>query len=74
MKVMPLAITLSGGECIDHVGFGLVYREIFSFGYDEGGTSTSISFDLWNFLTIFIVVFIIILVLKIVIVKIKSKK
>ena len=75
METMPLAITIVGGECIDHVGFGLLYEEIFSYStFDTGGVSKHIMFYGVNFLTTFVVIFIILLILKIIINKVKSKK
>ena len=74
IKSIPLAKTISGGEYIGHVGFGILFEEIFAFDVDSGTTTTNISFSFVNFLLTFVVLFVIVFVISVIISKIKSKK
>ena len=75
--ILPLSITIPGGEVITYVGFGVVLDKIFVLGLPNsnvGGSSYNISFDIINLLITFVLVFIITLIIVTIINKIKNKK
>ena len=74
-KFAPFTIAISGGEVIDHVGFGINFLEIFSISpqTESGGILTNIQFDLISLLVSFIIMFVVILIIKTIISKINKK-
>ena len=71
---LPLAKRLVGGECIEHIGFGVRLLEIFSFSREgSGGTSYKISFDFISILIPLVVIFVLALVIGIIVDKAKNK-
>ena len=73
-KFAPFTLTISGGEAIEHVGFGIDFLEIFSMSAstESGGISTNVQFDLISLLVSFSIMFVVILVVKNIIGKIKK--
>lgn len=76
INTIPLGISFAGGDCIEHIGFGIYMIETFVFGLKEEfvGTSTSIEFNLISLLVPLILIFIITFVIMIIISKRNNNK
>ena len=73
---LPFSISFAGGECIEHIGFGINLLEIFSFSNVDEIVSNnySISFDFISIIVPFVVLFIVLFIIFYIIYKIKTKK
>ena len=68
----PLTISFSGGDVIEHIGFGIDFLEISPLSLNSE-VITKIELDFLNLIQSFILLFIIILIIKIIFYKIKKK-
>ena len=70
---MPLAKSLTGGDCIEHIGFGIEILETFPLTTSGEMSSTyNISFHLTSLIIPIIVLFIVILLIEVLIDKFKK--
>ena len=65
-KIAPLTHRISGGDIIEHKGFGIDFAKIYSNSPQarNGGVSTSIKFDFISLLVSYIIVFVVVLIIK----------
>lgn len=68
-NMLPLSKSIAGGECIEHIGFGVSLLEIFVMSVSPTSATTSyeISLDLVSFVIPLIVVFLVALLIKVII-------
>ena len=71
-NVVPFSISLSGGEVVQYIGFGILLDKFYFFSVD-GGISYNISFNLLSFVISFILIFIIVLLIKMIVNKFINK-
>ena len=62
-RVIPLAYTMYGGECIIDMGFGIRVTHIYSMTMD-GSDSVKAGFDPVSFIVCFVLIYLIVLILR----------
>lgn len=74
--VLPLAVTIPGGDCIEHIGFGVELLEVFVMSsiYSSASNQITIALNIPSLIISLIITFITALIIYLIINKIKSKK
>lgn len=73
--IAPLTIKLSGGEIIEHIGFGVLFDEIFPLTVSEqASVITEVHFNLISLIVSFVIVAVIVFLIKTLICKMKGDK
>ena len=71
---IPFGLSLAGGDCIEHIGFGINLLEIFAMSSNGHGSNNhvEISFNLISLLGSLAIVFVIVLILALIVNKIRN--
>ncbi len=72
----PLSVEISGGDCIEYIGFGVNFLKLFPLSVEgtSGDTVTKVNLDFISFIISFVIIFAVVFIISLIIYKSKNKK